>query len=117
MRRAKEKLLSGMRENGLGNFRMIDAQRVQAPTLYARDCAWSWEAEGSDPESPSPPGVPQSTVETCHSDSQTEYELLSGTVIYQEGTYEDGGGNAKPEESVLAEQEKAGERKILRIND
>lgn len=56
-------------------------------------------------------------METCHSDSQTEYELLSGTVIYQAGTYEDGGGNAKPEESVLAEQEEAGERKILRRND
>lgn len=35
-------------------------------------------------------------------------------MIYQEGTYEGSGGDAKQEESVLAEQEEAGDRKVLR---
>lgn len=87
------------------------------PTLYARDCTWSWEADGRDPDSPSPSGVPPSTVETCHPDSQAGYELLSGTVIYQEGVYEDCGGNAKLGESVLAGQEETGEGKVLRRHD
>lgn len=44
MSRAKEKLLSSMRETGLGNFRMIDGppQRDQVPMLYGRDGTWSW---------------------------------------------------------------------------
>lgn len=119
MSREKEKLLSDVRENGPGNFRMIDGrpQRARVPTLYARDCTWIWEADGRDPDSPSSSGVPPSTVETCHSDSQAEYELLSGTVIYQEGVCEDGGGNAKLGESVLAEQEEAGEGKVLSRHD
>ena len=88
MSREKEELLSNVRENGPGNFRMIDGhpQGAQVPTLYARDYTWSWEADGRDPDSPSPSGVPPFTVETCHSDSQAGYELLSGTVIYQEGS-------------------------------
>lgn len=56
-------------------------------------------------------------MDTCHSDSQAGYELLSGTVIYQEGTYEDGSGNAKQEESALAELGEAGEGKVLRNRD
>lgn len=58
--------------------------------LYARACARSWEAD-----SPSPAGVPQSTVEYCFSDPQAEYDLLSGPVIYQERKFEDGGENTK----------------------
>lgn len=37
----------------------------------------------------------QPTAKNCRSDIQVEYELLSRSVTYQEGTHEEGGGNTK----------------------
>lgn len=83
MRRAEGSQLSGVRENGLGNFRMIDG-----PSVYCMPGT----VLGAGRQTPPPPSeVPQSTVENYHLDIKVEYELLSGSGIYQEEKFEDTG--------------------------
>lgn len=61
--------LSCVRENGLGNFRMIDGPRAYS---------MPGTVVGAGRQTPPPPSeVPQSTMEN-YLDIKVEYELLSG---------------------------------------